>query len=168
MCYDKSECCKKLRQFTSVHLAWWHNYKWASRKIFEVFGKDFIAGMFHTLFPSVNFNMKYMSHTTINTYLTYIRLAYPSFRQQLVSALRKDDLTEHARQVLMNLQSMCEFFIPVVTKLHTVSCFIHTSMCVYTYYMLVSQGVGEIILFLSFIGSRLWLCVKDEFWGTGS
>jgi hypothetical protein len=68
----------------------------------------------------------------------------------------------------MNLQSMCEFFIPVVTKQYTVSCFIHMFMCVYTYYMLISHGVGEIILFLSYVGSRLWLCVKDEFWCAGS
>lgn len=127
MMYDKSDCCVKLRKFTSVHLAWWHNYKWACKKVFEVFGNDFIAGLFHTLFPSVNFNMKFMSHTSINTYLTYIRLAYPSFRDQLAAALQNVDLPISSKTVLLNLQSLCEFFIPAVV----------TTVFVYTHVMVM-------------------------------
>jgi hypothetical protein len=114
MMYDSSGCMFKFRSYTSVHLAWWHNYKWCTKKIMEVFADDFMAGLFHTLFPAHKFIVKYMSHTTISTYLSYVRLAFPSFRDQLNTAMNDVSITGQYKVVLTNLFYLCEYFIPVV------------------------------------------------------
>ena len=98
----------------NVSLAWWHNYKWASKRILVVFGLDFIAPMFHFLFPARSFDVMKISHTSTTTLLSYIRLAYPSFRSQLQEALADPILEPRQNVMLTNLLHLCEFFIPVV------------------------------------------------------
>ena len=48
------------------------------------------------------------------TYLSLIRLAYPSFQQQLRNATAREDLTARQQVVLGNITDLVEFFIPVV------------------------------------------------------
>lgn len=55
-----------------------------------------------------------MKHTSITTLLTYVRLAYPSFKQYLMTSLNNPLLNVRQRSLLENLKGMCEFFIPVV------------------------------------------------------
>lgn len=112
--YDKTDAAKDFRRYCGVTLAWWHTYKWASHKLVNVFAKDFIAPLFHHLFPSTEFNadkMKLSGHTTL---LSYIRLAFPSFRQELKLAVSRGDISQRNQILLENLIKLCEYFIPVV------------------------------------------------------
>ena len=118
MMYDRSNAGLPLQRFMGVSLAWWHNYKWATRRILIVFALDFIAPMFHFLFPAREFSMMKTSHTAGTTLLSYIRLAYPAFRQQLQSALANPVLNVRQKTLLTNLMHLCEFFIPVVSFLY--------------------------------------------------
>jgi hypothetical protein len=116
--YDVSNCGRLLRRYTSLSLAWWHNYKWATKQIVRVFAIDFIIPLFHHLFPDRGFAIDKISHTSLVTYLSYIRLSYDSFRPDLTAALARPDLTVIQRTQLTNLQDLCEFFIPVVTCIY--------------------------------------------------
>lgn len=97
-----------------VSLAWWHSFKWSTKKIMQVFGKDLIAPMFHHLFPDREYAPEKMSLPAMTTFLTQIRLAYPRFQQQLNTSLARNDITSRQRHVLTNLSDLCEFFIPSV------------------------------------------------------
>lgn len=124
--YDRNGAAINLRNFTSVSLAWWHNYKWATGRIMVVFGNDFIGPMFHHLFPDRNYDTHKMSMSAKATYLQYIRLAYPHFKDKLDLALQRGDLTLKRRAILQNLSDLCAYFIPVVPR-HT-----HTQILTYT------------------------------------
>lgn len=115
--YDKSGAGILLRKYTGVSMAWWHSYKWATKRVMEVFGKDFIGPMFHHMFSDKEYNVNKMSHTARVTYLSYIRLAYPLFKEALEEALLKRNLTTRQKTVLQNLSDLCEYFIPVVLLL---------------------------------------------------
>ena len=127
--YDTSDRARNLRKYTGVSLAWWHSYKWATAKIMVVFGKDFIGPMFHQLFPTKEYAPTKMKLPAMTTYLSYIRLAYPNFRQQLLDLLHRGDLSARQQTYLNNLRDLCEYFIPVVTTLlfflHPPSSFYH-------------------------------------------
>ena len=77
--YDKSNVGQHLRKYIGVHLAPWHNYKWASIMIIKIFGRDFIGPFFHRLFPNHAFDMNKMKFPAVCTLLSYMRLSYPSF-----------------------------------------------------------------------------------------
>jgi hypothetical protein len=114
MMYDRNGAANNLRLFTSVSLAWWHNYKWATGRIMVVFGNDFIGPMFHHLFPDRHYDTTKMSMSAKATYLQYIRLAYERFKPKLDQALQREDLTTKRRTILQNLSDLCTYFIPVV------------------------------------------------------
>lgn len=114
--YDRSGAAVQLRKYMGLSLAWWHSYKWATKKIMQVFGKDIIAPMFHHLFPDREYAPDKMKLPAMTTYLSYIRLAYPSFRDELAISLSRRDLTARQSHVLQNLSDLCEFFIPAVRE----------------------------------------------------
>lgn len=111
--YDKTNSGQYLRKYVGCSLAWWHNYKWACFRIMTVFGSDFIGSCFHSLFPDRAFDVQKMSLSSVSTIMSYIRLAYPQFKDDLSNALQ-DNPSIRSRQILVNLQLMMEFFIPVV------------------------------------------------------
>jgi hypothetical protein len=116
--YDKSDCGKHLRTYVGVSLAWWHNYKWASARIFNIFGPDFIGPLFHSIFPDRACHVNKMSHPAITTILSYMRISYPQFRATLLAAISgQNDLLPRSRALLQNLYSLLEYFIPVVSVL---------------------------------------------------
>lgn len=80
----------------------------------QVFGKDIIAPMFHHMFPEREYAVAKMKLPSMSTYLTLIRLAYPSFKKQLRIATAREDLTARQQAVLRNITDLVEFFIPVV------------------------------------------------------
>ena len=112
--YDRTNCGQNLRRFTAVNLAPWHNYKWASYQIMRVFGRDFIGPFFHALFPDVAFDTNKMRFPAVCTLLSYMRLAYPQFRERLIIARQQPAVNNRALSLLDNMWSMFEFFIPVV------------------------------------------------------
>jgi hypothetical protein len=128
--YDKSDCGQHLRKYVSCSLAWWHNYKWAQHRLCTVFGNDFIAHFFHSMFPDSPFLSDKMSHPALSTLLSIMRLAYPQFRQNLVDAIANDDqqLSIRSRNLLQNLFDMFEVYLPIVsssTIILFVSCLRH-------------------------------------------
>lgn len=112
--YDVSNTGVPFRKFTSVSLAWWHSYKWASKLLFKVFSADFFAPYYHHLFPTQTFHIDKLSLSAVSTYTTYIRLAYPSFRKSLKDALAVPTLSFRQKTMLLNLKDICECYIPVV------------------------------------------------------
>jgi hypothetical protein len=104
-----------------VSLGVWHPYKQANTVLWNHFGPRFLAPFFNEIVPASNFNKK-AKLVTIVTFLTYLRLAYPSFKSELKAAIK------HARELkrttplilqnLSDLRMMLEFFIPVVLFLH--------------------------------------------------
>ena len=132
--YYKSNVGQHLRKYIGVHLAPWHNYKWASIMIIKIFGRDFIGPFFHRLFPNHAFDMNKMKFPAVCTLLSYMRLSYPSFRDQLMEAKNTDGLSVRATTLLNNMWSMFEYFIPVVQYIifHCVLCNMYIDIiCVY-------------------------------------
>ena len=115
--YDQSNAAKKLRECCGVSLAWWHSFKWATKMIMRVFATDFIAPLFHELFPFNEFSVDKMGLPSQTCILTYIRLAYPSFRDQLSQTRNRGDLSIRNQALLDNLFHLCEFFILTVTAI---------------------------------------------------
>ena len=112
--YDSSGCGIQFRMFSAVSLAWWHSYKWTTKQIVRVFQTDWIVPFYHHLFPDREFHLDKIQHTSLVTYCTYIRLAYPGFKAELQQALLKEHLTLRQRALLTNLSDLCECFLPVV------------------------------------------------------
>jgi hypothetical protein len=98
-------------------MGFWHIYKHASKSIYEIYANSFIAGCFLTLFPAAQFRARTRYLSSIVTVLSYIRLSYPMFRDQLIEALDDDDddMFASSKIHLNNLQALCEYIIPAVT-----------------------------------------------------
>jgi hypothetical protein len=112
--YDTSGKGKAYKKLTFNSLAWWHSYKAAFQKMYHIFAKEFIAPLFHTLFPAGIFFPKPKYLANIIQIFTYIRMAYKSFKPQLDKALNDKRLKPHNRCHLLNLRTLCEFLIPAV------------------------------------------------------
>jgi hypothetical protein len=116
--YDLNDGGARARTRVVLTLGYWHTYKQANFLVYAAFAKSFMAGCFHTLFPNIPFWPKPRHLSTIITMLTYIRLAYPAFKERLADALTLEIGTAQT-QHLINLQVLCEFYIPVVIFIHT-------------------------------------------------
>jgi len=127
--YDKSNTGVHLRKYVHVSLALWHNYKWATAKLFKVFGRDFIGPFFHRLFPDTAIDLTNFNHSSATTILSYMRLSFPHFKDELEQTMTLPSLTGRAKIDLTNLWHLLNYFIPVVQcKYDSVtSCFlVHT------------------------------------------
>jgi hypothetical protein len=125
--YDISGAGRHLRRYTAVSLALWHNIKWATARICILFGNDFIGPFFHRLFPDHCYDPKKMSHPSLTSILSIMRLSYPSFKEELVKARQTPRLTPRARALLDNLFHMFEMFIPIVSL--CLLCFLYACIC---------------------------------------
>ena len=112
--YDRTDGGKRARDRIMVSLGLWHNYKQANMLLFGRLADSWFAGCFHALFPNKAFYPRPRHLSAIVTLFTYVRLAYPSIKHQLEQSLSRDDLPNAHRNMLLNLQVTCEFFIPVV------------------------------------------------------
>ena len=112
--YDLSDGGERARTRTVLTLGYWHSYKQANFLVYKAYATSFMAGCFHTMFPNDPFFPKPRHLSSIVTLLSYIyiRLAYPTFRDALATALI-GDLGFDQRKHLENLQVLCEFYIPV-------------------------------------------------------
>jgi hypothetical protein len=111
--YDLSDGGERARTRTVLTLGYWHSYKQANFLVYKAYATSFMAGCFHTLFPNIPLFPKPRHLSSVVTLLSYIRLAYPTFRDALATAL-SGDLGYAERKHLENLQVLCEFYIPVV------------------------------------------------------
>ncbi len=112
--YDTSGKGKAYKMLTFNSLAWWHSYKAAFLKMYQVFAKDFIAPLFHTLHPAGIFFPKPKYLANVIQIFTYIRMSYPTFKPQLDAAFTDKKLKPHNLCHLQNLRTLCEFLIPAV------------------------------------------------------
>ena len=112
--YDRQKSGEVFSKYVGVSLAWWHSYKWATKKIMQAFGPDFIGPLFHHIFPLKKFAPKKSKLSSNATVLSWIRLAYPSFRSALEEALSLPGIFPRAKRLLTNMQDLCQYFIPVV------------------------------------------------------
>ena len=100
---------------TFCYLGTWHVYKMATTCVWRLFGADFIAPLFHQFFPNSKFPVS-PRLVLSSRILSLIRLSYPTFRPHLLSALAKEALTDKQKAHLLNLQQLCEWFIPKVRR----------------------------------------------------
>ena len=101
----------------SVTLGLWHPYKQANSVVWSHWGPRYLAPYFHHLVPGSNFSGG-ARLITIITYFTYIRLAAPSFAQQLQDAIKAARALRQrplALDYLLDLRTLVFFCIPVVT-----------------------------------------------------
>lgn len=113
-----SNAGKFLRERVVSVLGFWHVYKHCTFAIWENYAVSFITGLCHELFPSAPFKLKPRHLSSAATVLSYIRLSYPNFRDELMAALRTPDLSPASKIHLINLKALCEFYIPVVHNNH--------------------------------------------------
>ena len=81
--------------------------------VWRLFAPDFIAPLFHTLFPNARFPIdpRLILSSRI---LSLLRLAYPSIKKLLDRALSKPGLAGREKIHLLNLQLLFEYYIPKV------------------------------------------------------
>ena len=113
--YDKSDVGLAMRSWLTVTLGTWHPYKQATQVVWKHWSKRVFAPLFHDLIPNANFNPN-AKLATVATFFTYVRLAYPHFKDQLTAARTecksKDDRIGVSN--LSDLMRLLEFFLPVV------------------------------------------------------
>jgi len=149
----------RLRRYMSVSLGWWHNYKWATKMIGRIFSSDFFVPYFHHLFPDRTFNINSMSHSALVTLCSYIRLAYPLFRQQLSQSLN-GHICARKRALLTNLRDLCQFFIPVVYNIHKT---MHVCNTTYTHivnYIYINIQINVYICICMYIYIYLYIYIQ--------
>lgn len=115
--YDLTGGGKDLRRWCFVSLGIWHPYKKACEVIWRRWVCRYFGRLFHEIIPGSNV---YGSPRLRNivTFMSYCRLAYPHFSTQLNEAIadaKMDVITGTSILAHLNdLQSLMEFFIPVV------------------------------------------------------
>lgn len=146
--YDRTDCGRHLRKYVGCSLAWWHNYKWAMHRLCTVFGNDFIAPFFHSLFPNSSFLANKMKPPALATILTIIRLSYPRFQVQLAEARASVDNPPRVTNLLDNLFQMIELFIPVVCSLSVCVLCCAWKCCPVQFLININQNRCKIIIFV--------------------
>ena len=111
--YDLSGETKDFSQGSCIVLGNWHVYKMATTLLWRLAGADFIAPFFHSLFPRAAFRSN-PRLTIAARILSLIRLAYPSFKEDLHDAIQTATKTSSQYIHLLNLQYLCEWLIPKV------------------------------------------------------
>jgi hypothetical protein len=112
--YDPTGAGDELRKHVYAGFAYWHTMKMGFFAIWRTFAKQFLAGLFHQLYPKFMFRSKPSYLTSIVSLLTTIRIAYRKFGPHLKLAMAQRDLTLSTRNDLQNLHDLCEFYIPTV------------------------------------------------------
>jgi hypothetical protein len=116
--YDTRGLGDGFRQNSVAIFGTWHVMKMLSTVVWRAFQDDFIGPLFHTMFPNNPFPTT-PRLIVCHRFFTLLRLAYPSFSNTVKLLLTKEGLAVKERNHLLNLQDMCEFFIPTVRKFLT-------------------------------------------------
>ena len=105
-----------MRSWLCVQLGTWHPYKQANTVVWTHWAERVFGPLFNELIPNANFNKK-AGLSTVASFLTFVRLAYPSFRSELQAAIervRASDQDVIAMSHLRDIKKLVEFFIPAV------------------------------------------------------
>ena len=111
--YDHSGIGSLLRSKVFLVLGLWHNFKQASLLVWKKFALDFIGPAYHCLFPGRDMYIQ-PKLAQITTILTFIRLSYEGWRQELLDLLARKDVPDSSVNHIFNLAMLMEFFIPTV------------------------------------------------------
>ena len=90
-------------------------------KCYHAFGKETWAPLFHNLFPGHRFYPK-PTFTLAVAMMQVVRLAFPKFRKQLQDFIDSVGADKMMLIAAKDLQCMCEFIIPTVSKRPKLAC----------------------------------------------
>lgn len=119
MMYDTSKGGTIFRKYNSVNLGWWHTYKHAALKVWQVFGHSIMAPLWHNLYPNSQFHLK-AGLPSILHQLVQLHVSYPHVKDRLDATLQQADLQPRLRNAALDIQFMFEFAIPTVCFVHGV------------------------------------------------
>jgi hypothetical protein len=109
---------KDMRSWLSVQLGTWHSYKQANAVMWKYGLERWFGPLFNFLIPDANVR-KQPKLLTLVTFFSYVRLAYPQFKDQLLKAIadlgesdKPRDQVGHSN--LKDLQFIIDFALPVV------------------------------------------------------
>jgi hypothetical protein len=149
--YDNSNCGKPYRKSELCILGFWHTYKQMNLMMYKCFAYPFIGALFHHLYPSTIFFEHPKRLGSIVTILSYVRLAYPLFKNDLAQAIQKlktaEFLNENALNHLLNLRAFVCFFIPAVR-----ACIHHMLRIIFC-----TTGVGCGCVSIGIQSGQMWL-----------
>jgi hypothetical protein len=122
--YDRSGAGTDLRKHIFASFAFWHTMKMGFFAIWRSFANEFLAGLFHQLYPQYIFKKKPTFLTSLVSVLTTVRIAYRIFGPILKQAMAERDKPRSVKVALRNLRDLCEFYIPTVrfSDTHTLVC----------------------------------------------
>jgi hypothetical protein len=112
---DESNVCEPLKGRVIPILGTWHISKQIHAVVWGVGSKCFFKGLFNELCPGATFFNKGVKLRTQMTFMMFIRLSYPKFRQQLVDAIQNRHVHDVQKVHLRNLRTLIEIMIPIVS-----------------------------------------------------
>ena len=102
-----------MKEYVGVNMAFWHSYKKMSELIWSLGLLDYFGPIFHEICPRNLLKVK-PPLRIITTFFLYLMMAYGEFKLELDAGCKDKRLALNVRTKLLNLQDLCEFFIPVV------------------------------------------------------
>ena len=105
-----------MRNYCGATMSFWHCYKKMSERVWHLGLLDFFGPIFHEICPANKLKVK-PPLRIITTFFYYLMFAYKHFKYELNNAIKQGNLPPSLCTRLLNLQDLCEFFIPVVSFL---------------------------------------------------
>jgi hypothetical protein len=119
MIYSKNAAMAGTRSWFAPSLGCWHSYKQGNIQVFRAFRHEFLAQLHFEMFPAQPWFANLARLPKLVLLFSWIRLAYPAFRQNLKDAITQMRLNEESTKAgyvhLKNLEFMCEWCIPLVS-----------------------------------------------------
>jgi hypothetical protein len=109
-----------MRGWMSLTLGTWHIYKHMTFAVWRHYRERWLGPLFNELIPASNCVAKPTLSATVG-FLSYVRIAYPSFRSQLHAAIGECEGivgADNRMKMLSDLQVLCEYIIPAVSYFH--------------------------------------------------
>jgi hypothetical protein len=96
-------------------LGTWHILKQGHAVVWALGSKTFFQPLFLALVPGAKWFNKGIKLRSQMNWMSYARLSYPGFKQQLKDALAHPMINHKSRVILQNLQTLMEVCIPIVS-----------------------------------------------------
>lgn len=118
--HDCSGFTASMRPWLHCSLGLWHLYKCMNSWVWRTHVYEWLGPMYHYLWPKskVRAGPAGVHLFPCAQHFTRIRLAYPSFKGDLDAALAHVPAHSARRVHLVNLQNLCEVYIPIVSQSH--------------------------------------------------
>ena len=106
-----------MRKYNFCNMAWWHTYKHACMRIWNVFSTSVWGPLWFHMYPGHAFCMKPSSMPMVSMHLPMMHLAYPQFADKLAELGERSGVHElnwRSKIMLADLRFLCCVAIPVV------------------------------------------------------